>query len=361
MNKELKEYNENIKRKHSFGWKPKYSETFETCLNEKVFVHLAIKTIENIGWDLIFKSENSIEAKRKGDWDIWTEKITISLDTGIVTVKSVTLENNFWDTGNNSKRVKLFIYAFQIAEKQLNQDTIANLEEEIEKENNWDDYEVPKSLPLPKNLKKPDIKIPILIGLLTSLILGFLIAFISFKGFYIIGLVEIIAAIIIGFALKKAIKLSNYTNYFSLNYLLISMIVITYLSNLFFQYHLILNSGNYDAIGFVKFIQLLLQNGLTVKSMNLGKVGLILSWIFQLICTYFLGVFKLSTSLTQYIIDKIPNEVIEFTTYHFIKEKSIDQVREELAKMGWNKAEDQNDVFNAIETIQGIAALRREA
>lgn len=42
-----------------------------------------------------------------------------------------------------------------------------------------------------------------------------------------------------------------------------------------------------------------------------------------------------------------------------MKGKDENGVRKELAKMGWSKEEDQNDVFESIGTIQEMQELNR--
>ena len=238
MIEELKKYESTIKKKHSFNWTPKFEEEFRTDLNKKVFVPIVIMTFEKLGWDLVFQDEILAEAKRKGKWDRWTEKISVVYEYGKVKVKSVSLGNEMWDNGRNSKRVRLFKYAFQQTEKEFDKDALAELEKEVERTNNWDDYEIPESLPQPKERKEPKLWIPILGGLITAIILGFTIALLSVKGIYIIGVFEVGVAFAIGFALKFLIKVSNYTNYDILNYMLIGMVIIVYVSNQYFQYQI---------------------------------------------------------------------------------------------------------------------------
>ncbi len=152
MNEELKKYESNIKKKHSFSFTPKFKEEFHTQLNKTVFVPIVIKVFEKLGWDFIYREETYAEAKRKNDWDQWTEKISVSYEYGKVKVKSESLGKEMWDNGKNSKRVKHFIYAFQQIEKEFDNDTLAKLEEDEVKANNWDDYVIPESLPQPKKL-----------------------------------------------------------------------------------------------------------------------------------------------------------------------------------------------------------------
>lgn len=359
MTEELRKYEYSIKKKHSFNWTPKFEEEIRTDLNKTVIIPIVLKTFEKLGWDLVYQDEKNAEAKRKGDWNRWTEKISVSFDYGKLTIKSVSLGNEMWDNGRNSKRVKLFIYAFQNTEKEFDRETLAELEKEVEKKNNWDDYEIPESLPQPKTRKEPQFWIPIFGGIVTALLLGFIVAFLSVKGIYIIGLFEVGVAIVMGFVLKQLIKFSNYTFYDHLHYLLIGMILITYLSNQYFQYQIILNENDFRPFSFSEFMQARFEAGLTIKSSNTGWVGLLISWALQLIITYFVGILRLSSALISYSIDRVPMEVMDFAYYHFVKEKTEDQVRDELSKKGWSKKQEQDEVFESIGAMQGANEMNR--
>ena len=196
-------------------------------------------------------------------------------------------------------------------------------------------------------------------GLFTALLLGYVVAFLSIKGIYIIGLFEVGVAFAIGFALKFLIKASNYTNYDILNYTLIGMVILVYVSNQYFQYQIILNENNYEPIGFLEFLKLRLEAGLTIKSLNTGWIGLVISWIFQLGFTYAIGMLRLASNLTSYQLERVPMEVVDFAFYHFVKDKTENQVRSELSKMGWTEEQDQNEVFESICAIQGATELNR--
>lgn len=359
MTEELQKYESAIKKKHSFNWTPKFEEKIRTDLNQTVIIPIVIQTFEKLDWDLVYQDEKNAEAKRKGDWNRWTEKIAVSFDYGKLTIKSISLGNEMWDNGRNSKRVKLFIHAFQQIEKEYDRDAIAELEQEVEKTNNWDDYEIPESLPQPKARKKPQFWIPIVGGIITALILGYIVAFLSVKGIYIIGLFEVGVAIIMGFVLKQLIKISNYTFYDHLHYLLIGMILITYISNQYFQYQIIINENNFQSFGFWEFMQARFEAGLTIKKLNTGWIGLIISWILQLVITYFAGILRLSSSLISYSLERVPMEVVDFAYYHFVKEKNEDQVRNELSKMGWTEKQDQEEVFESIGAMQGATEMNR--
>ncbi len=358
----FKNYEKTITKKHSVNFTPKYKEEFRTSVNNTLFVAIAEKAVEKLGWDIVYKDEKNIEAKRKEinlGIERWTEVITASYEYGNVVVKSESLGNEMWDVGRNSKRVKLFIYAFEETLKAFDRQALNELEKEIEKKNNWDDYVIPETLPQPKQIKSPNIAIPIIGGLIISLILGFVLAFISVKGMYIIFLFEFLVATVIAFAMKHLIKLSNFTDFNKLLYLLAGMIILIYISNQYFQYEIILNENSYDRIGFLQFLKLRLSQGLTIKNLNTGWIGLVISWILQLGLTGLFVYLKIVSVLTKYTIERVPVEVVDFAYYHFVKEKTEEEVRNELAKKGWTDKINQDEVFEAIGGFQNVTELNR--
>ena len=358
----LKNYEKTIKKKHSVSFTPKYKEEFRTSVNNIVFVAVAEKTVAKLGWDLVYKNEKSIEAKRKEEMlgiERWTEAITASYEYGNIVVKSESLGNEMWDLGRNSKRVKLFIYAFEEILKTFDRKSLNELEKEVERKNNWDDYVIPETLPEPNQVKSPNIIILIIGGLIISIILGFVLAFVSLKGIYILFLFEFLIATAIAMTMKQLIKISNFIDFGKLQYLLAGMIILIYLSNQYFQYEIILNENNYNRIGFWEFLKLRFSKGLNIKNLNTGWIGLVVSWIVQLGLTALFVYLKMISVLTKYVIERIPSEVVDFAYYHFVKEKSEEEVRKELAKMGWTEKKNQDEVFEAIGGFQNATELNR--
>ena len=64
MEEIYKNYEKTIKKKHSVNFTPKYKEEFSTSVNEPLFIAIAEKTFEKLGWDLVYKDEKNVEAKR---------------------------------------------------------------------------------------------------------------------------------------------------------------------------------------------------------------------------------------------------------------------------------------------------------
>ncbi|WP_228463207.1 hypothetical protein [Chryseobacterium cheonjiense] len=264
MEENFKNYEKTITKKHRISFSPKYKEEFKTSVNEIIFIAVAEKAFEKLGWDIVYKDDFNIEAKRKeAGWmnERWTEIITATYTNGNISVKSESLGNEIWDAGKNSKRVKLFIYAYHEILKTFDQKALQELEEEAERKNNWDDYVIPDTLPKPVKTKTPTLAIPLYGGLFTSLVLGFAVAFLSVKGVYLIGLFEFLVATALVFAMKYFIKFSNYTDLKKLQYLLAGMIILVYASSQYFQYEIILHEKNLERIGFWRFLQIRFYGG----------------------------------------------------------------------------------------------------
>lgn len=361
MEPQYEEYEKNIKREHKFGVTPKYETEFSTNLTADEFVAIAQKTIEALGWNLVYKDDKTIEAKRRDDNDDgkWTEAVTSTIEDGRIKITSVSLSNEIWDLGRNSKRVKLFVYAFNEIEKTFNKEDLKALVKETEARDNWDDYVIPHTLPQPVKLVEPKFYIAVAGGVVLSIVLALLLAKILISGVYIIGIFEFVVGLAIGFAFKYLIKISNYTNFDKLQYLLMLVIGLTYLLNQYFQYELVLLQNYYYNFSFIDFIKLRLEQGLTIKELNTGWIGLVISWILQLVLTYYTATMAVIKNVIEFQLGRVPPEVVDFAAYHFIKNKTEEQVRKELALKGWTETQHQDEVMEALSALQTSNELAR--
>lgn len=362
MEESFKTYEKTIKKKHSFGWTPKFEDKFRTNLNEKVFIPIAEKTFEKLNWDLVFKDDKNVEAKRKESAfgiEKWTEAITVNYNHGKISVRSESLGNEMWDNGRNSKRVNLFIHTFKETEKSFDGESLKKLEIEVDKKNNWDDYIIPENLPKPNEPKKSNFVIPLVGGIILSVVLAFILAKVSVNGLYVIGLFEFIVAMAIAFSLKYLIKFSNFTEFKKLQFLLIGIIILTYVLNQYFQYEIIITESNYERIGFFEFIKLRLESGLTIKKLNTGWIGLLISWVLQFVITYYVALVRLVSNITSFQLERVPMEIVDFAFYYFVKGKTEEEVRQELSKKGWTEKQNQDEVFEAIGGLQGATEINR--
>ncbi|WP_430413188.1 hypothetical protein [Kordia sp.] len=362
MNIELENLQSTIKRKYSFKYKPEFSESFKTDIKDNQIIPLTIEVFEKLEWPIVFRDNKSVEAKRKGDWNKLTEKITITKKaSGRIEVHSKTIEGNFIDFGKNSKRTGLFIILFQkLAKEYQESGKLSELETEFEKENSWADYEIPSELPKPKEFGKPNLVLSIIGGLIIAILFGILIAFLTTKFTYFIGIYEFAIGIGIGYFFGQVLKKTNYIEFRSIQFIIGGIVIVMFITNLFTQYQLIIAENNISELSFFEFMKLRFEGGLTIKDLNTGWIGLTLSWVFQMVFPYFLAVGKVAGITANYIIEKIPEKVLEYTIYLFEMEKSESEVRAELAQKGWNKKSDQDNVFKAIVEISGFHQMNRE-
>jgi hypothetical protein len=362
MKEKYQQYEKTIKKVHRLGWTPKYAQEFSTRLSNAEFMVIAVETFRNLDWEIVYQDEKTIEAKRNHHslgFDRFTEGITATFEYGKIKVESVSLGNEMWDLGRNSKRVRLFIYAFQDTEKTIDKETLQNSIREKESVDNWDDYVIPDTLPEPNKTKEPNFQIQILGSVLVSVILAFLIAKVSASGVYVIGIFEFIVGFAMGFAFKYLFKLSNYTHYDKIHQVVIGSIGLIYVLNQYLQYEMVVYEYNYQFLGFFEYMNEKLTDGLMIKNSNTGWIGFIIHWGLQLVLTYYIATLFVIGHLTKFQLNRIPPEVLDFAFYHFIKDKTEDQVRNELASKGWTHKQNQDEVFEAIGALQTTREFTR--
>ena len=358
MTKDLKKYEQSIKRKHSFAWNPKFEEEFHTSLSKTLVLAIAIKTFEKLEWDIVYQDEETVEAKRKDRGIKWTEKITVSYNYGKVKVSSVFLEG-VWDFGRNSLRVKLFIHAFAEIERGFDKAALAELEKETERKNNLDDYEIPTELPLPRKSRKPNIWIPIAGATLTALFFGYVLAYLAVEGFNIMILSAIIIGITLAFILKYLVRISNYVDFSKLKLIIIGSIIIIYASNQCLQYQIMVERYPGYPIGFFEFMKIKMETGFYLKSVDIGWILLLVIGAIQLIGSYSFCMLLFPAKLLKFQLERIPPEVVNFTYYHFVKGKNEEQIRAELSKMGWTEKLDQDEVFISLGALEATIDFNR--
>ena len=113
-------------------------------------------------------------------------------------------------------------------------------------------------------------------------------------------------------------------------------------------------------VNFFTFIEARLHYGLTLDGRELGWIGLVISWLLQMVFPYFIAQYKISIILMKNAINKIPEEVIEYTIYLFEMGKTESDVKAELSQKGWKKEEDQARIFDALGAIFAFKENYRE-
>ena len=362
MDIEYKNLKARVKRKYSFAYKPKFTESFKTEIKDNQIIPLIIEVFEKLEWPIVYRDKNSVEAKCQGDFSKLVGKLTIKkINSSRIEVNSKSLEGNFFDFGKNSKRTGLFIALFQKLATEYNESgKLSELEVEFEKQNNWSDYVVPSELPNPKEFGKPNLILSIIGGISIAILFGLLVAFLTVNFTYFIGIYELGIGIGMGYIFGQLLNKTNYIDFKPIQFIIGGMMILMFFTNLFTQYQLIIAENNISGLGFFEFIKLKIENGLTIEELNTGWIGLILSWVLQIVFPFFLAQAKVAGITMNYIIKKIPEEVLEYTIYLFDMEKTESEVRAELAQKGWNKKSDQDDVLQAIAEISGFQQINRE-
>jgi hypothetical protein len=176
-----------------------------------------------------------------------------------------------------------------------------------------------------------------------------------------LGLYESIIGFVFGFALKYLIRWGNFTNGEKLHFLIYAMIALFFFANQIFQYEIVISKNNLTGVSFIDFIKFRLENGLKIKSINTGWIGLIISWVFQVLLIYWITSLRTFSSLLIYQSERVPSSVMEFAYFHLVKGKSEQEVRLELSRLGWTTDRSQNEVIEAIGAIGERQEFTRSA
>lgn len=362
MNKELEDLQYLVKRRFSFGINPQFSENFKTNIKDTQIIPLIQEVFKILDWPIVYTDNKSVEAKRKNQWNKLTAKITVTKkSSGRIEVHSKSLEGHLTDFGKNSKRTGLFIALFKKLEKEYSANGKLNeLEEEFNKINNWEEYEVPDKLPLPKKNREPNISIAIVGGLILAIILGFFYGYLTNLFGYLIGLYEFGIGISVGYLFGKILVRANYLHEKPAKIMIGSILLIILISSQFIGFIIIKTQNSLTDLSFFNFINLHLERGLTIDNIETGWIGLIIVWGFQLVLPFIIAVFKSTLIVMKAVYEKVPEEVLEYTIFLIKKNKPISEVRLLLAEKGWSEKSDQEDIFDAINVIIGIQDFRRE-
>lgn len=362
MNKELEDLQYLVKRRFSFRINPQFSENFKTNIKDTQIIPLIQEVFKILDWPIVYTDNKSVEAKRKNQWNKLTAKLTVTKRSlGRIEVHSKSLEGHITDLGKNSKRTGLFIALFKKLEKEYGENgRLEELEKEFNKKNNWEDYEIPKSLPKPPNLSEPNITNTILYSILISIILGITLGLLTHFYRHIEVIYEFGAGLFIAYFLGKTLIKTNYTNFNHSKLLIIGILVLALFMNFYTQYFMIdYEKSNYN-FNFLEYLKNRFGGGIMLTdNFNTGWIGYAILWGLHIGFIYIITIYRLTFTIINYVIDRIPSEVIDYTLYLFEKDHSISEVRLHLSEKGWKKLSDQDQVFEAINEIIGLQDLNR--
>ncbi len=357
---QYKDFLKTVKQKNSIAWTPKYQELIKTELSGSLIFAIAEEVFEKLDWEVAYYNGETITAFRNNYWKEVMHKISVIPNSkGSISIISESTKGIF-DSGKNSRIVKLFIHVFNEVLETKTPEELANQEEEIQKTENWDDYEIPDKLPKPPPLKTPNPLAFMLIGLTAMMVLSFLLAY-AMRFIHVIFLYEVLVGIGLSFILIKAIKWSNFVQFSPIQVFSIIAAILITISAQYFTYLILLyeNPTGTD-FSFIDFIKVRIEQGFTIRSMNLGWYGWAGILLVQPVVIAAVTIQRVLVSLLVYIAESVPEEVIQFASYHLVKGKTEQDVRTELSTKGWSGKTNQDHVFKAISSIQELREARKE-
>lgn len=361
MKTKLKEIEKQIKRTHHFAWSPKHIEKTKTDLKPRLAIHLAEQVFDQLGWEVVFQSETEAEAYYLDRFKFRREKISVTATSyGQLEVKSESTGNEVWDQGRNSKRVRLFLHAFQELASQQDSNSLKAIAADIERAENWEDYEEPEDFPPPPDTRQNSSTWAIVYGGICALVLSGLWAFATVNNFYILLLFEVLIAFALGKALSAGFRKGNFTFFIGVQWILAGSVMLLAALYHYFQYLLIVNTGDFLALSLWELYELRLAQGLIIEGLNLGAPGWMILLAAQPVLIYIIALSFISRSQMQLLIDRVPMAVVEYAYYHFLQGRSETQVRGELSRKGWKDKEVQDMVFEAMHAISESMEMNRD-
>ncbi len=347
MIEDIKVYEKQLKKEHRFSFSPQFKETIHVKESASTFIALAIKIIETLDWELVYYDNKIVKAIHSGSRNR-SEEILISYDFGKVSIQSTSSSNSgMWDKGRNSIRVKLFIMIYHKIINEYSKEAIKEIESNQRKKDNWDDYIEPETLPLPKEYALPNFTPLIYSSLFLSLIIGGILAILP--KFYV--LVEFGIAIGLSFGFKQLMRVNNYTNFQKLKSTLSFSVVLIFLSSIFFQYIYFISNLE---IGFSAYLMAIINQGVMLKRIHIHGLGIIIAFLFRIGFTLLIAQIRFFNIYITFLLERVPEEVVEFGLYLTIKGYSEPKMRAKLSAKGWETETQQNMVFEAIQAIINI-------
>jgi rhomboid protease GluP len=117
------------------GLSPKFSFTLGLDeLSKEHFLVIALEVATQLGWNIGYKSENGFVAHTKFSMSSYSEEVKLTIDNGLVTIKSECTGSQLVDWGKNKKNVENFIDGFNELKSVTAIDTLDSKYEEIKPE-----------------------------------------------------------------------------------------------------------------------------------------------------------------------------------------------------------------------------------
>ncbi|MCG6191557.1 hypothetical protein [Maribellus maritimus] len=336
----------NFPLKVSFKWTPKQTASPKTKLPKELVIKNFQRAMFALDWDVVHFDKDNVEGKSGNDWGKWSEKITVEVADNI-RITSKSLQNNLVDFGKNNRRIEELKLAFSLIEAEYDSETIESDLEELRIIEEKTKYQVPDELTKPKILREKKMGLLVGGGILTSVIIGAVLAVLS-SVIYIILLFDSGIGFLTALAFGYLIKISGISDFKTIKLIGFGSVTLTYLFSQIFRLIYIVKTNNIEDATLIDFLMAKLNHGLLFKDLNLGAIGLIIAWIFEYAVAIFVFYIQVIQRIITYDLDNAPRDVLEFAAYQFDQGKNEDAVRIELAQKGWREKEQQDLIFKAL-------------
>ncbi|SFW25591.1 rhomboid protease GluP [Sinomicrobium oceani] len=122
----------------AFGFPPKHIQEIQIGdMKDEYFLIVAIETVFDLGWKVLFIDETGFIARTKFSWRSWIEEVNLEINDGTATIKSECAGSQFLDWGKNKKNVMDFLAACEEVKSKLTpeeiEDKLADLRKELKK------------------------------------------------------------------------------------------------------------------------------------------------------------------------------------------------------------------------------------
>lgn len=333
--------------KSSFGWTPKKVENIDIGLEKELFIPVCHKVFGKLEWDVVYTDDTNVEAKAKTNKQ-WSEKIIVEWNPNKLKVTSITLGNQMWDAGKNSKRIEAFGIKINEYLKELNSTKKKELLEEVKKEKSeWENYQIPLTLPDPPGIPKINSNFFFLMILICSIILGGIYGM-GKRISHIIILYEVLISLGYAFGLGLFLNGRRFNVFKNMKIqMIIGAILIVFISEFTLYLILILENNAYN-LSIIDFFKYRFEKGMKINGTNIGSIGLTLSWVLSVVVIYFLGTLNFNMKLFKHILEITPKEVQEMLFHMACDNKDELTMKGILTKRGWINEDDQCLALEAL-------------
>lgn len=349
---------------HKLGFPPKKSIKIEVKNNVNESMAIAYKSVMKLDWDVVFLSEAIIEAKRyeKGIFqDIYTELIIINFENGFINLKCKSLNKTFFDFNDNiSKRLDAFKRQYEYMESNLDIQSVLEYQKEFQNKFFFQDYTPPAIFPVPPKVINENFQHEFLRWTSVSFLFGLMMAICELIGLYKFLVFEGLLAFLVYTITTRVFKIDNFIKQGFHDKFLILFFITTYIAKHIFQYFIVTyNVSELANVTIIEYFSYRISIGLKFFQFDLKNAWLISFWVLQVVLSYTFTHYFLLKYIYPFMIKQVSEEILRHCQYCLSKGMSMEELRNELNRIGWKSVRNQNQVFDAISALIFVNEVNR--